>query len=945
MEPEADDQKDVDRKAVAKLKLHKFRDEEDQYFYLYKGTNKVGRNPECDVWLKDDFVSREHLEIDIEEDGTAMAMVTTVTQHLRPCYVGTKTMKPGCYYEFTGKRKLKVAGSRVCELMKLGATDIDPPLKGEKSAEALEAIEKGSCRKPTFVEESKSGGKQQSSQPNSRQDRHQELPTHQVVPSGTLGFDQPGPYDSHISLASTVPLEDLTMSVVDENEVHRAEILKHRGKPFKIKSGAVLPPTVTLPCRFAEEPVRDLILHPTLDFNANYGPDRNHPIGATQNTDPNDIHNMPTQRYDQYDFSQLGIPSDVLPNTQSTQKLTPTSQDIFQASLPDEIGAGAETQPAEERQEGTDNLARISRSESLDPESPGASQQEVIPSTPVEELIGRSRRVVEDHEEQEKSGPEFHDEEDRVPLTPDVKQHRHHDHQQTAMSDVSTLETNQLSAPIPDSQATQEAVALSDDFQRDFDEEELVKREEATEELGVGVVRDVDSDDGSLSSPGDDDDEDTKEEPEQKQLERLGEEVCPDSQRTTQDSARTRSREGTPKHGEDDEVTVQCPPESIVGSQHSSQDSDRTTSREGSPKHPLETDPVEEGPPKPTKASRTESTDDVSTATRTARSKKSRMQIKTESADPIATRQSTPALRSLRSSTVDTSPSVMLSCSSETDKDKLRTMLQNALKNKKADFHDKPDKDATILVFESRNSKRTVKFMCAIARGIPIVTLEWLKQSSASKCCLPPDDFLFRDAHMEEEYHFDLEKSCAMGKSHAENGVHLFSEYEFYFVTTTKKNKGKGSALTTQYVEKSLEPLIKICGGRRMPKTKEPDVAKIESTIIIGQSDVDCPVTQRFIQEGFKVMDQEFLFACILQQQTDLDFVTHAIPARTLATIEDEDAELSDSTTPSTSHSVRSRSASVAPPLTRKPSKVKPQRSSSTISATSCTKKKGTRKK
>jgi len=55
--------------------------------------------------------------------------------------------------------------------------------------------------------------------------------------------------------------------------------------------------------------------------------------------------------------------------------------------------------------------------------------------------------------------------------------------------------------------------------------------------------------------------------------------------------------------------------------------------------------------------------------------------------------------------------------------------------------------------------KRTVKFLCAIGRGLPIINETWIKQSKGCKAFVSADDFIIKDKAAEKLYNFDLVKS------------------------------------------------------------------------------------------------------------------------------------------------------------------------------------------
>jgi hypothetical protein len=480
------------------------------------------------------------------------------------------------------------------------------------------------------------------------------------TPRRELEGDHIRPPSDH-SFESTQRMEDLTQVVGEEGDrPHRKVILP---APHVIPG---LSPDITLPRPIGKPPT--YYNRPSKVSDEKLA--KRHEIfdKLDASSQPKNIHQEQTLVISDFvDGSQASV---VLPETQPTQFLATSSQDLAPNSFPEDIVATGTRASVERQQEGDDEAdehAHGSRSGSVVPESPVPSQQDYIPSTPTE-LIGLSRTVVKDSQERGRR-EEVVDDDDRVPQTP-VEEQEDQQKQHTAMSDVSTLEANQLSASIPDSQATQEAIrlSLSSDDQPQHQREDakddiIVKTEEV--ELERHFFHSVDSQNISLSSPGalkteDDDEEGTKVDKDSKPRRHLSKEVCPDSQRSTQSSTWDRSRE------ELDRKTVatatittnisiastvvgrysqaltspaQLAPEQemVVDSSHLSQDSDRTASREGSPKHNLETDIAsEEPPPKPTKQVKIESTDDVSTTMkgRLRRGASSGRLFKSESVEP-----------------------------------------------------------------------------------------------------------------------------------------------------------------------------------------------------------------------------------------------------------------------------------------------------------------------
>ncbi|XP_009465406.1 PREDICTED: mediator of DNA damage checkpoint protein 1-like [Nipponia nippon] len=72
--------------------------------------------------------------------------------------------------------------------------------------------------------------------------------------------------------------------------------------------------------------------------------------------------------------------------------------------------------------------------------------------------------------------------------------------------------------------------------------------------------------------------------------------------------------------------------------------------------------------------------------------------------------------------------------------------------------------DCTHLVTD--RVRRTVKFLCAVARGVPIVTPEWLHKSARSGRVLVPGPFLVRDSQQERHFGFSLAQALRRARRH-----------------------------------------------------------------------------------------------------------------------------------------------------------------------------------
>ncbi|EPY75788.1 hypothetical protein CB1_001562015 [Camelus ferus] len=60
--------------------------------------------------------------------------------------------------------------------------------------------------------------------------------------------------------------------------------------------------------------------------------------------------------------------------------------------------------------------------------------------------------------------------------------------------------------------------------------------------------------------------------------------------------------------------------------------------------------------------------------------------------------------------------------------------------------------------------RRTVKFLCALGRGIPILSLDWLHQSRKAGCFLPPDEYVVTDPEQEKNFGFSLREALSRAR-------------------------------------------------------------------------------------------------------------------------------------------------------------------------------------
>ncbi|XP_053234617.1 mediator of DNA damage checkpoint protein 1 isoform X2 [Podarcis raffonei] len=157
--------------------------------------------------------------------------------------------------------------------------------------------------------------------------------------------------------------------------------------------------------------------------------------------------------------------------------------------------------------------------------------------------------------------------------------------------------------------------------------------------------------------------------------------------------------------------------------------------------------------------------------------------------------------------------------------------------------------DCTHLVTD--RIRRTVKFLCAMARGIPIVTLSWLEKSRQNSFFLAPNSFLVSDPEKEEYFRFKL--SASLQKARQEGGV--LQGYEIH---------------VTPNVNLELEDMRNIvqCGGGKfLPRM--PRAYKDKCVVISCPEDLPrCKAAQ---DAKLPIANAEFILTGILQQKLDVD--------------------------------------------------------------------------
>lgn len=156
--------------------------------------------------------------------------------------------------------------------------------------------------------------------------------------------------------------------------------------------------------------------------------------------------------------------------------------------------------------------------------------------------------------------------------------------------------------------------------------------------------------------------------------------------------------------------------------------------------------------------------------------------------------------------------------------------------------------------------RRTVKFLCGLGRGIPIVGPGWLLSCREANTFTDFDRFLVLDEESERKFHFSLATSLRKAASGG-----LLVGYRIHVTTNVKPEP------------KQMKDIIQCAGGEYLasvPRTYQ------EKTVVIS-CDADRACCLRTLHGDIPVVSPEFLLTGILRQEVDIDQYQLAATATT----------------------------------------------------------------
>ncbi|XP_013365258.1 PREDICTED: mediator of DNA damage checkpoint protein 1 isoform X2 [Chinchilla lanigera] len=142
--------------------------------------------------------------------------------------------------------------------------------------------------------------------------------------------------------------------------------------------------------------------------------------------------------------------------------------------------------------------------------------------------------------------------------------------------------------------------------------------------------------------------------------------------------------------------------------------------------------------------------------------------------------------------------------------------------------------------------RRTVKFLCALGKGIPVLSLAWLQQSHKAGHFLPPDQFVVTDPEQERNFGFSLRDALSRARERR-----LLEGYEIHVTPGV------------QPPPLQMGEIVSCCGGTVLPSM--PRSYKPQRVVITCPQDL--PRCSSASRAGLPLLSPEFLLTGVLKQE------------------------------------------------------------------------------
>ncbi|KAK5453450.1 hypothetical protein LTS15_006635 [Exophiala xenobiotica] len=164
--------------------------------------------------------------------------------------------------------------------------------------------------------------------------------------------------------------------------------------------------------------------------------------------------------------------------------------------------------------------------------------------------------------------------------------------------------------------------------------------------------------------------------------------------------------------------------------------------------------------------------------------------------------------------------------------------------------------DATMLCVSKGPLKRTSKLIIAVARGIDIVTEEWITETQRRGCFPAVDEFLPRDPSHERIWDFDLKDAMQRGKLGL---THILSGTTVFLTRQIRTDLGK--------LERELSQVATVLGAdsvqKRLPALKDKEKYAEHEVLIIGAE--NDPQGAQVGRLGQKLYNKDILTMAVLR--------------------------------------------------------------------------------
>ncbi|OUM57027.1 hypothetical protein PIROE2DRAFT_65238 [Piromyces sp. E2] len=148
--------------------------------------------------------------------------------------------------------------------------------------------------------------------------------------------------------------------------------------------------------------------------------------------------------------------------------------------------------------------------------------------------------------------------------------------------------------------------------------------------------------------------------------------------------------------------------------------------------------------------------------------------------------------------------------------------------------------------------RRTVKFLCVLATGKKIVSLNWVKASKKAGKFLDPNKYILKDPASEKKWKFTMKSSLKTAHDNRDNP--LFKGLTFYMTPNTKPPFDE------------METIINAAGGTLIKDLPE----EVDNDIVILSCPDDSSVCKSLVKQGYdNIHSNEFILSGILKQSVD----------------------------------------------------------------------------